>query len=294
MKHRKGFTLNELMVVIFIIGILAAAAVPFMRGRIGAAKWSEARTAAGTIKTAVRSLVTTMDPNYTEYAVIEDSLGNGLLALLLGFTNTSLEGSYFNQADYTISDVNGVDGTCVITVDSTHPKGPSGVGILAANGSWLVIEDGVAVNGGVAADPNGGEMKSKGGFTLIELMVVIFIVGILAAVAVPLMRGRIDAAKWSEGKSIMGTIATALRAHVAEKGSNFTAIPKLVELGFAKNDLDGTYFKGGESGQGGSNFSWLINDDDPIDFLVTAKAPAQISTPSQITLDHTGNWVETP
>ena len=160
MKHRKGFTLNELMVVIFIIGILAAVAVPLMRGRIDSAKWSEARTAAGTIKTAVRSLVTTMDPNYTDYAVIEDSLGNGLLALLLGFTNTSLEGSYFNQVDYTISDVNGVDGTCVITVDSTHSKGPSGIGILAADGSWLVFTDSVAVDGD-AADPNGGVVGGR-------------------------------------------------------------------------------------------------------------------------------------
>jgi len=138
------------------------------------------------------------------------------------------------------------------------------------------------------------ESKTKGGFTLIELMVVIFIVGVLAGVAVPLMRGRVDAARWSEGKSIMGTISTALRAHVAEKGSSFTTVPKLVELGFAKKDLDGTYFKGGESGKGKSSFSWVINDDEPIDFLVTATAPAEISTPSKITLDHAGNWVETP
>ncbi len=160
MKHRKGFTLNELMVVLFIIGILAAVAVPLMRGRIDSAKWSEARSAAGTIKTAVRSLVTTMDPNYTDYAVIEDSLGNGLLALLLGFTDTSLEGSYFNQTDYTISDVNGVDGTCVVTVNSTHSKGPSGIGIQAASGSWLVVTDNVAAVGG-AADPNGGVGGSR-------------------------------------------------------------------------------------------------------------------------------------
>ena len=131
----------------------------------------------------------------------------------------------------------------------------------------------------------------KGGFTLIELMVVIFIVGILAAVAVPLMRGRIDAAKWSEGRAIMGTIATGLRAHVAEEGSNFTAVPTLAQLGFAANDLDGTYFTGGESDVG--NFSWVINDDDPLDFLITATAPAEISTPYQITLDQDGNWTET-
>jgi len=133
-------------------------------------------------------------------------------------------------------------------------------------------------------------MEGKGGFTLIELMVVIFIVGILAAVAVPLMRGRIDAAKWSEGKATMGSIATALRAHVAEKGSNFSAVPKLAELGFAADDLDGTYFKGGESGSG--NFSWVIKDDDPLAFLITAKAPKGISTPSRMTLDQAGNWTE--
>ena len=68
-------------------------------------------------------------------------------------------------------------------------------------------------------------MKSRKGFTLIELMVVILIVGILAAVAIPLMRGRIDSAKWSEGKAIMGTIATALRAHIAEKGADFIDYP---------------------------------------------------------------------
>ncbi len=90
----------------------------------------------------------------------------------------------------------------------------------------------------------------------------------------------------------MGSIATALRAHVAEKGSNFSAKPKLAQLGFAANDLDGTYFKGGESGSG--NFSWVINDDEPLDFLITADAPAEISTPSKVTLDHAGNWVETP
>jgi prepilin-type N-terminal cleavage/methylation domain-containing protein len=135
-------------------------------------------------------------------------------------------------------------------------------------------------------------MKSRKGFTLIELMVVVLIVGILAAVAVPLMRGRIDAAKWSEGKAIMGTISTGLRAHIAEKGNTFTPVPTLAQLGFAANDLDGTYFTGGESGVG--SFSWVINDDDPIDFLITATAGATITTPSQITLDEAGVWVETP
>ena len=135
-------------------------------------------------------------------------------------------------------------------------------------------------------------MNIKKAFTLIEVIVVIIIVGILAAAAVPILRGRVDSAKWSEGKVIMGTIARALRAHVAEKGSDFTTVPTLVQLGTTSGDMDGTYFSGGESG--GGDFSWVINDDDPIDFLVIATAPADVSTPSQITLNHTGLYIESP
>ena len=90
----------------------------------------------------------------------------------------------------------------------------------------------------------------------------------------------------------MGTVATSLRAHIAEKAGNFSAVPTLAQLGFAKTDLDGTYFKGGESGAG--DFSWVINDNDPIDFLITATAPVGISSPSKVTLDENGNWTETP
>lgn len=76
---------------------------------------------------------------------------------------------------------------------------------------------------------------------MVELMVVVLIVGILAAVAVPLMSGRIDASKWSEAKAAMGTIASGLRAYTAEKG-NFSSTPSLSDIGITDNDLDGTYF----------------------------------------------------
>jgi prepilin-type N-terminal cleavage/methylation domain-containing protein len=134
-------------------------------------------------------------------------------------------------------------------------------------------------------------MRSDKGFTLIELMVVIIIVSILAAVAIPIMRGRIDSAKWSEGKAIMGTIARALRAHIAEKGNAFTPVPTLNQLGFEPVDLNGTYFTGGESGT--NDFSWVISSNNPISFLITATAPTGVSSPSQITLNQAGVFTET-
>jgi type IV pilus assembly protein PilA len=88
------------------------------------------------------------------------------------------------------------------------------------------------------------DKRLAAGFTLIELMVVVLIVAILAVAAIPLMRGRIDSTKWSEGKVGAGTIASAIRAYAAEKGTAVKAAPSLTtDLGFAANDLDGTYFR---------------------------------------------------
>ncbi|NQT02540.1 MAG: prepilin-type N-terminal cleavage/methylation domain-containing protein [Planctomycetes bacterium] len=134
-------------------------------------------------------------------------------------------------------------------------------------------------------------MKSGKGFTLIELMMVILIVAILASVATPIIRGRIGAAKWTEGKAIMGSIACALRTHIAQEGSGFTPTPTLAQLGYLPTGFHCTYFSSGESGEG--NFSWVINDNDPIDFLVTGVAPPGIN-PYMITLNHAGEYTENP
>jgi prepilin-type N-terminal cleavage/methylation domain-containing protein len=139
MNRRKGFTLIELMVVILIVGILAAVAVPIMRGRIDSAKWSEANATAGAIRTAVRAYIAEKGPTYANYSEIEGSLGTATIQQFLGFNASDIAGAYFDQADYVVSAVVADPPSCVVTVGpSTHSGAPSGSAVLAANGSWTV------------------------------------------------------------------------------------------------------------------------------------------------------------
>ena len=134
-------------------------------------------------------------------------------------------------------------------------------------------------------------MESRKGFTLIELIIVILIACILAAIAVPILRGRVDSVKWSEGKAAMGTIASALRMYAAENdaGGNYgNNLPTLEELGFTAGDFQGRYFDisnyevSKTSYKAGKKFKYKI----------TATAPAGITSPSEITLNEKGEWKE--
>ena len=58
--------------------------------------------------------------------------------------------------------------------------------------------------------------NNQKGFTLIELMIVVAIIGILAAIAIPNFMSYQCKAKQSEAKSNLGTIATCQEAYLAE------------------------------------------------------------------------------
>jgi len=59
-------------------------------------------------------------------------------------------------------------------------------------------------------------LRKKKGFTLIELMTVVIIVGILASVSVPLYRAQVKKAIASEGTALVGSVRSAQRIYYAE------------------------------------------------------------------------------
>ena len=135
MRNRKGFTLVELMVVILIVGILAAVAIPLMQGRIDKAKWSEANATAGTIRTAIRAYAAETSVA-TAQALAGSNLGVAATQSALGFSSTDCAGTYFDADDYTITAVN-ANGIATVTVTGgSHTDSPAGSYQLTAAGAW--------------------------------------------------------------------------------------------------------------------------------------------------------------
>lgn len=136
MTRKKGFTLVELMVVILIVGILAAVAIPLMQGRIDKAKWSEANATAGTIRTAIRAYAAeTSIATAQALATAGPTLDTAATQNALGFSSNDLEGTYFTAKDYTIASVSAT-GIAVITVTGSKTGAPTGSYQLTAAGAW--------------------------------------------------------------------------------------------------------------------------------------------------------------
>ena len=141
-------------------------------------------------------------------------------------------------------------------------------------------------------------MRLKAGFTLVELMVVVVIVALLAALLIPMLTARIEAAKWSEGKSAAGTIATALRAYVVElvelEGQDVTGFTDISRF-MSEADLEGKYFTYGDY-----VLSDVVYDPAAGAGNYTIEYSIQVNKPTGQTdwkksgyiLDHTGTWTE--
>lgn len=101
-------------------------------------------------------------------------------------------------------------------------------------------------------------MSKERGFTIVELLVVVVIIGIVAAIAIPNLLAAIDRSRQKRTMSDMRTIATAIEAYAVDHGFYPTG-----DLSVVKIVVDGPYSRSIPRSDG-----WLQ------DFVVTGTTQA--------------------
>jgi len=123
--------------------------------------------------------------------------------------------------------------------------------------------------------------SNNSGFSLVELMIVIVIIGVLAAVAVPIYNNNVRKAKMSEADAALGSIRTQLRVYYGENGSYPVASDQYVITAdwadVRTGELTGTYF---------TDSSYTYTSTDGSDYTITCAAGSILD--SDRTLDQDG------
>ena len=130
------------------------------------------------------------------------------------------------------------------------------------------------------------------GFTLIELMIVVAIIGILAAVAIPQYQTYTAKSQVSRVMGEVGALRTAVESCLME-GKDFDSVPAC-DLGWAGSDLLGeSVYDAADDGDGKGNLVVTFNDDTSVDMVATlgGNASAAVSTETvQWVRDDAGTW----
>ncbi|MEE8186769.1 MAG: prepilin-type N-terminal cleavage/methylation domain-containing protein [Nitrososphaerales archaeon] len=107
-------------------------------------------------------------------------------------------------------------------------------------------------------------LTKKEGFSLVELMIVLVIVGILAAIAVPIYTNQAKKARMGEADAALGTIRTQLRVYYGENGSYPATTEDVVGASWndiATGELEGKYFQDASYTYAGTDSTYEITCD---------------------------------
>lgn len=107
-------------------------------------------------------------------------------------------------------------------------------------------------------EKNVNNMKKTRGFTLIEVMIVVVIVAILAAIAIPSYQSQIQKTRRADATSTLSQIAAAQERYFFTNNEYVTAEANLSEINASTTSPDGHYKISIDTGACGDNGCYVV------------------------------------